>query len=784
MLRNYLKTSLRSLLRYPSYSFINIFGLTIGLATSIFIFLWIADELSYDRFHKNPGIYRVISNFTYTDGTIETGWSTPLKLAGVIQAEVPEIDQTLRMGWPTSLLFKAGDKSINESGFFADSTIFSIFSFPIVKGDTRNPLPTLNAVAISEKLAAKFFGEEDPIGKVFRVNQQYDLTVTAVFADIPKNSTLAFDFILPFSIWEKENTWAENWGNNGMQTYVSLKPGASLEAANEKVFGIIKKHCKDCISNPFLFPFKQVRLYSEFENGKNSGGRIDYVMTLSVVAFIIVIIACINFMNLATARSATRSREIGVRKAIGAQRRGIVVQFIGESILLSLIAMIFAVTIVQLVLPLFNQVTDKSIVIDVTNPILVSGIILITLFTGLIAGSYPALFLSSFKPAVVLKGTSNSTLSGGGLRKTLVVIQFITSTILITGSLVVYNQITFIRNTHLGFDRENIIVVNQHEGFVKNKSAFKNDLLQLPSIKNIAVAGHNPFSVDNNTTDPAWPGKPKDAIISFKVISCDYDFIPTLGMQVLEGRNFTDDYKRDSSNYIINEKAMEVMGLTTENVIGTELDMWNGKGQIIGVVGDFNNGSLKEPIMPLVFVNIPGNTWRLYIKAEGNMPDVLKHVESIQKKYDPDYPFEYSFLDEEFDSQYRSEATMGKLSLSFTVVAIIISCLGLFGLAAFTAERRVKELGVRKVLGATVFNLITLLCGDFAKLVFIALVAGIPVAWYLTHEYLTSYTFHAELTIWVFALPALGILLLTLITVGYQSTRAAMRNPATSLRNE
>ncbi len=784
MLRNYLKTSLRSLLRYPSYSFINIFGLTIGLATSIFIFLWIADELSYDRFHKNPGIYRVISNFTYTDGTIETGWSTPLKLAGVIQAEVPEIDQTLRMGWPTSLLFKAGDKSINESGFFADSTIFSIFSFPILKGDTRNPLPTLNAVAISEKLALKFFGEEDPIGKVFRVNQQYDLTVTAVFADIPKNSTLSFEFILPFGIWEKENTWAENWGNNGMQTYVSLKPGASLEAANEKVFGIIKKHCKDCISNPFLFPFKQVRLYSEFENGKNSGGRIDYVMTLSVVAFIIVIIACINFMNLATARSVTRSREIGVRKAIGAQRMGIVAQFIGESIFLSLIAMILALTTVQLILPNFNEVTDKSIAIDFSNPIFLSGIILITLFTGLIAGSYPAFFLSSFKPAVVLKGTSNSTFSGGGLRKTLVVIQFVISTILITGSLVVYNQITFIRNTHLGFDRENIIVVNQHEGFVKNKSAFKNEMLQFPSIKNIAVTGHNPFSVDNTTTDPAWPGKPKDAIISFKVISCDYDFIPTLGMEVLAGRNFSDDYKRDSSNYIINEKAMEVMGLTTDDVIGTELDMWNGKGQIIGVVGDFNNGSLKEPIMPLVFVNIPENTWRLYIKAEGNMPAVLKHVESIQKKYDPDYPFEYSFLDEEFDRQYRSEETMGKLSLSFTVVAIIISCLGLFGLAAFTAERRVKELGVRKVLGATVLNLITLLCGDFTRLVVIALLAGTPLAWYMTNEYLSSYTFHTEMTIWIFALPAIGILLLTLLTVGYQSARAAMRNPATSLRNE
>ncbi|HYG20920.1 MAG TPA: ABC transporter permease [Ohtaekwangia sp.] len=784
MLRNYLKTSVRNLLRHKSYSFINILGLTVGLATSIFIFLWVTDEMRYDKFHQNPNIYRVISNFTFTDGSIETGWSTPLKLADAMAAEVPEIDQVLRMGWNTGMLFKYGDKSLNENGLFADSTIFSIFTFPLVRGDAGNPLPDTKSVAISQKLAKKFFGDGDAIGKVFRVAQQYDLTVTAVFEDVPQNSSLQFDFVVPFTIWERENQWAENWGNNGMQTFASLKPGANLEAANQKVYGLIKKHCKECINNPFLYPFDRLRLYSEFENGKNAGGQIEYVVALSIVALIILLIACINFMNLATARSATRSREVGVRKAVGAQRQGLMIQFIGESILLAFVALIFALALVQLALPFFNEVTDKSIRPDFTDPVFVSGLLVITLLTGLVAGSYPALFLSSFKPAVVLKGTTTQSLSGGGLRKVLVIVQFVASAILIVGSIVVHNQISFIQRKHLGLDKENVVAISKHDGFMKNRVAFENELLQFPDIKAVAVSGHNPFAVDNTTTDPVWPGKPEGSVISFKVISCDDGFIPALGIEVLAGRNFDNQNKQDTSNYIINEKAMSVMGLTPENVIGTDLDMWMGKGKIIGLVRDFNNDNLREPIMPLVFVNVPENTWRVFIKISDNTKEALAHIENVHRKFDPEYPFEYSFLDDEFDQQYRSEAMIGQLSLSFTVVAVLISCLGLFGLASFTAERRMKELGIRKVLGASVINLIALLCGDFTKLVAIALLIAFPVAWYVTDQYLGTYAFHTELNAWLFIFPAIGILLLSLFTVGYQSARAAMGNPVNSLRSE
>ncbi|WP_079690423.1 ABC transporter permease [Ohtaekwangia koreensis] len=785
MLKNYLKTSFRNLLRYKSYTFINVFGLTIGMATSIFIFLWAADEMSYDQFHaKRDRIYRVMSNFKYSNGTIETGWATPLKLADVMQAQVPEIDQTMRMSWDTGMLFKYGDKSLDESGFYADSTIFSIFSFPIVKGNRENPLPDIKSVAVSEKLAHKFFGDEDPIGKVFRVNQQYDLTVTAVFADIPQPSSLRFDYILPYQIWVNENKSAENWGNNGMQTFASLKSGADLEAANTKIKNLVTDNCKDCINNPFLFPYRKLRLYHDFENGVSVGGRIEYVLAFSGVAIIILIIACINFMNLATARSATRSREVGVRKAIGAQRSSLIVQFIGESLLLSFIALLLALTIVEVMLPFFNALTNKSIRPDFTDPLFVSGFLIITLFSGVLAGSYPALFLSSFKPATVLKGNAQSSLTGGGLRRTLVVAQFIASIVLVVGSIVVYNQITFIRNKHLGFDKENVVMLIKHDGTSKNYAAFKNDLLQLQGIKSVSVSGQNPFAINNTTTDPVWPGKPSDEIVSFKVITCDQDFIPTMGMEVVAGRNFVDMNKQDTANYIINEKAMAVMGLDRDNVIGTDLDMWNGKGKIIGLIHDFNNGNLKENIMPLVFVYQPENTWRFFIKIEGDAKAALASIEKIQHKYDPDYPFAYSFLNEEYDQEYRNEDMIGKLSLSFTLVAIMISCLGLFGLASFTAERRMKEIGVRKVLGASVINLIYLLCSDFTKLILLALLVALPAAWYLANEYLGGYTFHAELSVWIFILPSIGILLITLLTVGYQSARAAMNNPVNSLRSE
>jgi ABC-type antimicrobial peptide transport system permease subunit len=784
MLRNYLKTSVRNLLRHKSYSLINVFGLSVGLATTLFIFLWMVDELRYDQFHTDKNIYRVLANYPYTDGSIETGWATPVLLAPTMQTELPEVAQAMHMRWPGDMLVKHGDKSLAEHGVFADAAIFSVFSFPILQGDARQPLPGEKSIAISQSLATKFFGDKDPIGQVFQVDEKYEFAVTAVFADIPKASSLTFDYVLPFDVWLKDNEWAKHWGNGSQQTFVTLKPGTDIEAFNKKVEGFVVNRCEGCLAHPFVFPYDKMHLYGEFKDGKQSGGLIDYIYTLGLVALIILAIACINFMNLATARAATRSREVGVRKVIGAQRTGLVTQFITESLLLSGVAMLLALAIVQLLLPVFNLIIGKNIHLQLNDPTLQLGVFGLTLFSGLLAGSYPALFLSAFKPAAVLKGQVHSHLTGGGLRRSLVVVQFIASIVLIIGSLVVYRQIRFIAQQHLGFDRSNIVVLGQRGGVSKNQKSFKAELLQSPSIRQVSVAGENPFNIDSNTTDPAWPGKPTDATIAFRVISCDEDFIPTFSMAFAAGRNFHGDWNIDSVHYIVNEKAVRAMGLTPETALGSEFTMWNGKGKIIGVVKDFNNQHLRKGIDPLVFVYNPDNTWRIFVKITGDPKIALAHIAAVQHKFDPDYPFDYQFLDKGYEELYRTETMISQLALSFTVIAVVVSCLGLFGLAAFTAERRMKEMGVRKVLGASVLNLIVLLCSDFARLVTIALFVAFPAAWYLSQQYLAGYAFHAELTVWVFILPAVGVLILTLLTVGYQSARAAAANPVDSLRSE
>lgn len=784
MFPNYLKTALRNLLRYKGYSFINIFGLTVGLATAIFIFLWVADEVSYDRFHKNGDrAFRLMRTATSNDGRIVTRSSMPEPLAEAMQNGVPEIESTLRLTWNMQLLVRSGEKAFYENGFYADSTLFSIFTFPLIQGNRENPLPDISSIAISEKLAEKYFNNEDPIGKILRIDQKSDFKVTAVFADVPKNSELRFDYVLPFEVWRKENKWSEGWGNTGMQMMASLKPGADPDAANKKIGGLIRKNCEDCTSIPFLFPYTKLRLYGEFENGQNTGGRIDYVLSLSLVAVIILIIACINFMNLATARAATRSKEVGVRKAIGAKRSGLITQFLSESFLLTAVALLFALMLVQLFLPFFNSLADKSIRLDFTDPLFLSGLLIVSLFATLLAGIYPAFFLSSFQPVSVLKGTT--PLSGGRFRKALVVVQFVASVVLILVSIIVYNQITFIRNTHLGFDKENILMLDQFQGVFKNQEAFKRDLLQNTRIRKVSFAGHHPFNVGHRTDDPSWPGKPEDGDISFKVIQCDYDFISLMNIPVLEGRNFTGLVKEDSSNFIINEQAMKVMGFTPENIIGTPFTLWETTGRIVGVVKDFNNANLHEAIDPQIFVYNPKSTWRVYVKAEStDWAETIAYIKRTQLKYDPDFPFQYSFLDQEFNKLYSSEEVIGKLSLSFTVVAVLISCLGLFGLASFTAERRMKELGIRKVLGASAVKLIVMLCSDFTRLVFLSLIIGIPIAWYLGIKYLSGYTFHYELSVWIFAGISILVICIALLTVVYQAARAALANPVDSLRNE
>lgn len=785
MFKNYLKTSFRNLLRHKSYTFINVLGLTVGLVTSIFILLWIIDELSFDRFHSNADrIFKVFINNTYRDGKIETYPATPAKLKDVIVQEIPEVELAAQHSFQTELLVKHETQAYNEIGIYADQTLFKILSFPIIKGRESQPLTDIKSVAISERLAEKLFKNEDPIGKSLNLGASHELVITSVFANIPQYSTLQFDFVVSFELFTKENPWTQHWKSGGTQTVALLKSTANVDIVNQKLAGLIKKNCSDCTTASFLFPYAKTRLFNEFENGKAAGGRIQQIYLFGAVAILILMMACINFTNLSTARATYRSREVGIRKSIGAQRNGLIFQFISESMLLSFIGLGFAIAVVQLLLPFFNEITSKSIHLDLSNPAFIGGTLGITAICGLLAGSYPAFILARFNPVKVLKGDTQSGLTGNALRKSLVVVQFTSSIILVVGSIAVHKQITFISERNLGFDKDNIIVVNQNEGILKAYSAIKNDLHQLASVEGIAFGGNNIFTIPITTTDPVWSNKPDDSSILFKIYRCDAEFIPTLNIKIQSGRNFIDG--RDAANYIINRKAAEVMGFSLENAVGNELEMWNGRGKIIGITEDFHNNNLKFGIEPMIFMYSENVGSHYFIKLGREVPvtENIKQVEDIFKKHNPEYPFEFAFLDDFFNEEYQTEAVIGKLSLSFTFIAVLISCLGLFGLASFNAERRTKELGIRKVMGASVENLVIMLCGDFANLIIVSLFIGFPVSWYLIREFLSSYAFHVDISWSVYIWTSIAMLTMVLFSVGYQSARAAMSKPADSLRSE
>lgn len=785
MLENYFLIAWRNLRRHKGYSFINILGLTVGLAANVFILLWVTDELSFDQFHSNGDrIFQVLINGEYPDGSIETYAATPAKLKDVVQSQIPEVELATQYSMEAELLVKYESNAYNESGIYADPALFKVFSFPIVSGDPAKPLADIKSIAISENLATKLFEGENPIGKTLRMGESNELVVTSVFANIPQNSSLQFDFVIPFELFIRENPWTQHWKSGGSRTAVVLKSADVRDAASHKLSNLIKNNCNDCTTTPILFPYLKSRLHTEFDNGKSAGGRIQQVFLFSAVAILILVMACINFMNLATARAANRSREVGVRKSIGAHKSDLVIQFMTESVLLSFIALLFAMMIVQLLLPFFNDLTAKSIQLDFTNPVLTFGILGVALACGLLAGSYPAFILSRFSPAKVLKGKTQFGSTGNRLRKSLVVVQFTTSIILVVGSITVYKQIVFISARNLGFDKENIIVVDRNEGMAKNFSVIKNDLNQLPGVKSIAFGGNNIFTVPITSTDPVWSGKPANSSITFKIYRCDAGFIPTMNIKMQSGRNFIDG--QDASNYIINRKAAEVMALDPENAVGAELEMWNGKGKVVGVTDDFHNDNLKFGIEPMIFMYSENNGSHYFIKLSGQAPvdETIGQVEAVFSTHNPDYPFEYTFLDEVFNGEYRTEAVVGKISLSFTVIAILISCLGLVGLASFTAERRTKELGIRKVMGASVGGLVVMLGKDFISLFSFSLLAGVPIAWYLVKEYLADYAFRTQISWTTYLFTSLFMLVVTLLSVGYQSVKAATANPVDSLRTE
>jgi len=785
MISNYLKIAWRNLWKNKTFSLLNIMGLALGMACSLLIMLWLQDEIKKDKFHKNGSrLYRVMENQFYAGETV-TYPSTPGILSEHITKDIPEIEMASQMLWEEMPLFTVGDKLEKEKGRYVNGDFLNMFTFELEKGDARTALKRPDGVVISKKLADKYFPNQDPLGKIIRVDNRDDVMVTGVLKDIKDQSSLKFDFLMSFERWLKTNEWAKQWGNNGPRCYVMLNKNASLEKVQAKIKGYIKEKNKGSNVELFLQPYEDVYLYSNYKAGIQDGGRIDYVKMFTIIAIFILVIACINFMNLATARSIKRAKEVGVRKVVGAVKFSLVAQFLGESLIIAFLSLIFAIFIVFLMLPAFNTLTEKQLSLDFTDPIFLLILLGLTIVTGLVAGSYPALFMSSLRPVVVLKGALKFKPSATLFRKGLVVFQFGLSILLIIGMLVVYRQIQYIQTKNLGFDRENLLYMPLEGDLTTKFISFKQELLNMPGIKSVTCSQADPLQVGSSTQGVNWSGKDTTKIILFSQNPVSYDYLATMGIKLKDGRDFSSAYSTDTSNYIINEEAAKKMGMTKP--VGKEMYMWGRKGTIIGVVKSFHINSLHESIPPLIlhFQRGTENSGQVIVRTQpGQTREAVASMEKAYKKFNPRFPFQYNFTDQEFANQYKGENVVSKLANYFAFLAIFISCLGLFGLAMFTAEQRTKEIGVRKVLGASVINITAMLSKDFLKLVLVAALIAFPVAWYLMSNWLQKYAYRIEIQWWFFLVAGLVATVIALLTVSYQSIKAALMNPIKSLKSE
>jgi predicted permease len=784
-----LKTAFRNLWKNKTYSFLNIFGLAVGISCAGFIFLWVEDELNYNHNNcKKDQLYQVLENQAY-DGKTYTFSATPGLLAPVMKDELPGIRNTCRFTWDQYTLFSLHDKSIYERGFYADSSVFSMFTLPFIQGKKEKAFDQLYSLVISEKMARKFFGEDkNIIGKTLKVDNKQEYVISGVMKNLPENSSFQFDWLAPFKIYFDKNNWLLQWGNNGIQTFVELDKQANAVSLNKKLNGYIKSKDTSAIARPFLFCMNDWRLRSKFEEGKQVGGRIQYVRMFSIIAWIILLIGCINFMNLATARSEKRAREVGVRKVLGAGKRNLVGQFLGEAVMMSFLSVALAVIIMLLVLPFFNTVVEKHLSIGLNNPTHIFSLLAIGLICGLIAGSYPAIYLSSFNPIWVFKGLKLKGAAPVFIRKGLVILQFTISIVLIIGTIIIYQQIQHVKNRELGYNKDNLIQTALRGDMAKNYRVIKQDLLSTGYVENVAVSDLNQLYMGSSTNDFRWDGKdPAQKVL----ITQDYvspEYLSTTGIKIKSGRDFYPVASTDSLSVIINESLAKLIG---KNPVGKRLFRdTSATGSIpytiVGVINDFVYGDMYGKSDPLVFMCYPENFGYMYIrlKQQSNMEPALAKIESVIKKDNPGYPFNYVFVGDEFNKQFKTEMLIGKLSRVFALLAIIISCLGLFGLAAYTAERRTKEIGIRKVLGATVTGITGLLSKDFLRLVFISALLAFPLSWWFMHKWLQNYEYRITISWWVFVMAGLLALIIALITISFQSIRAAIANPVRSLRSE
>ena len=789
MLGNYAKIAWRNVTRNKAFSFVNITGLALGIACSILILIWVQNETSTDKsFSYQDRIYQVMNNIKL-NGKIETWGSTPMVMGPAIKTSIPEVEDVVRLNWVGAFTFHYGDKHIETQGFITDSGFLKMFDFPLLEGSSANALSQPHGVVITEKLAHKLFGNASAFGREIKIDSNAVFTITGVLKDLPPNTSFRFEYLIPWS-YTKEVGWeSTGWENNTVSTFVLTKKGASKEAMDKKIVNFLRPYVPNPNSTFFMFQFSRRWLHSRFENGVEAGGQIELVKLFTIIASFILLIACINYMNLGTARSAKRAKEVGIRKVVGAGKGELVRQFIGESILFAFIAGVIAIGIVHLALPWFSRLSDRRLSIPFDNYYFWLYGIGFLLLTGIVAGSYPAFYLSAFKPIRVLKGTFKATHALVTPRKVLVVLQFTFAITLIICTLVIYQQISYAQKRDTGYSKDNLVFVYMKGDMVRNYRTIKTALLNSNAVQYVTRTNSPITEIWGVSDGYSWKGKPANEHLSFGMLHIDNDFIATMGLQLVAGRDInTDVYPTDSLSVLINEAAAKIMGfknpigetLTSESEI--DKDTW----RIVGVVKDFMPPYPYDKIHPVMMIGPRAwaGTMTFKLNPANSTADNLATIGRIINEYNPGYPFEYNFVDKTFAFKFENEEKIGTLAVLFAGLTIFISCLGLFALAAYMAENRIKEIGVRKVLGASVSAITTLLSRDFFVLVMLAFIVASPIAWWCMNSWLNNFAYHINISWWFFIVTGVFCTIITVITVSYQAIKAAIANPIIALRNE
>jgi putative ABC transport system permease protein len=801
MLTNYFVMAIRNILRQKGYSFINILGLALGISSALFIFLWITDEISMNRFHKNlDSIYRVEQDQDYNGDTYHVT-VTPYPAGEGWKREIPEIEKSVRIAQTGSLLTKYDEKAFYESRIICvDSTFLEVFTFPLIKGDPGEVLREPNSIVLTLEMAEKYFGNENPIGKDILLDNKHHFTVRGILKPLPANNNLQFDFLIPFDFTKTTGAYVDHWGSNNIMTYLMLKKGIAPGVVDNKLTETVKNNIdftgsrftRDSYKTKFMLaPLKQIYLHEYFGFG-HQPGRIQRVIIFSIIGVLVLLIAAINYMNLSTARSSRRSREIGLRKTFGSQRYQLILQFLVESIITSVAAMILSVVFILILMDPFRMISGKTIPMEILlSGKFIAGILGMTIFTAFLAGIYPSLFLSGFKPVAVLTGDPGDSKGKGWLRKGLVILQFSISVFLISSTLVIFRQITYMQGRDLGYNHKDILYIRMFGDLNTHYGAIKQAMTGNPDIISISGGVHLPVNIGSNSGSITWDGKDPDLNPLVSISRVDFGYADAIQVPLVAGHDFSKEYPADLFNgensrggMLINETLAKIIG--KEEILGKQITFTGVTGPVVGVIKDFHFLSLRTAIPPLVLFLYPEDRMRYMMirLRQGNRAPMVEKLRSTWNAVMPGYPFDYSFIEDDYDQMYQNEERSGKLIAYFTIIAIIIACMGLLGLSSYMAEKRTREIAVRKTFGSSNSKIMVSMISQFARLVLVGIAVATPLSWYYLDSWLKGYPYRTDLSWWVFALPALLALILAIIMVAFQSYKASTTNPAICLRHQ